>query len=156
VTITTKDLSKEPPSSPCLRVGGYVLLARMADKGRAHINGTEGDYHFNCPIDNMLFHFKGVRGSDVRDQLKGGATNEEISIWLDAHGIAKSEEDKREWSDSLENLSFREDSKWKDWFNEETVRLGLDPTKATLFDLLEAEDRESFGYERASVPGGRS
>lgn len=29
-----KDLTREPPRSPRLRLGGYALMARMIDKGR--------------------------------------------------------------------------------------------------------------------------
>ena len=49
---TAKDLSKVAPTSPRVRTGGYAILARMADKGRADIAGTVGEYHFNCPLDN--------------------------------------------------------------------------------------------------------
>ena len=49
--VTAKDLTKEAPRSLCQRVKGYAVLARMADKGRATINGTMGEYHFNCPLE---------------------------------------------------------------------------------------------------------
>src|SRR5215472_6981465 len=69
-----KDLAKEPPRSLCQRIGGYAVLARMADKGRATLNGTAGEYHFNCPLDNMLFSFKGVQAEVVKNLLASGAT----------------------------------------------------------------------------------
>ena len=69
---TAKDLSKEPPRSPRTRIGGYALLARMADKGRAALNGTPGEYHFNCPLDQMLFSFKGVNAEQVKPVLASG------------------------------------------------------------------------------------
>src|SRR5207249_4770630 len=40
------DLTKRPPRSPRLRLGGYVLLPRMLDKGRAEIAGQAGEYHY--------------------------------------------------------------------------------------------------------------
>ncbi|NJR42809.1 MAG: DUF5069 domain-containing protein [Akkermansiaceae bacterium] len=42
---TAKDLSKEAPTSPRIRVGGYAILARAADKGRADLAGICGGYH---------------------------------------------------------------------------------------------------------------
>ncbi len=33
------DLTQRPPRSPRVRLGGYVILPRMLDKGRATING---------------------------------------------------------------------------------------------------------------------
>src|SRR5688500_17426724 len=100
--IAAKDLSQEPPRSPRVRVGGYAILARMADKGRAFLNGTAGDYRFDCPMDNILFSFKGVKGDDVRPLLESGASDEEIAAWLDSHGTAKTKEEVKAWSDSME------------------------------------------------------
>ena len=57
--VTGKDLTKEPPRSPRIRVGGYAILGRTLDKCRALIAGNIGEYHFDCPLDNMLFGFKG-------------------------------------------------------------------------------------------------
>jgi len=67
---TAKNLTKQAPTSPRTRIGGYPLLGRMADKGRAVIAGTAGEYHFDCPLDNMLFDFKGVKGSEVKPLLE--------------------------------------------------------------------------------------
>jgi hypothetical protein len=61
-----KDLTKEPPRSPRLRFGGYSILARMIDKGRAELHGTAGEYHYNCGLDQMLFGFKGVDQEEVK------------------------------------------------------------------------------------------
>src|SRR5690606_20704917 len=88
-----KDLTREAPRSPRVRLGGYALMARMIDKGRATLNGTNGEYHFDCPVDNMLFGFKGVQGADVRQVLASGASDEEIVAWFNSHGSPKSEED---------------------------------------------------------------
>jgi Domain of unknown function (DUF5069) len=56
-----KDLTKEAPRSPRTRLGDYALMARMIDKGRATLNGTLGEYHYACPLDQMLFTYKGVQ-----------------------------------------------------------------------------------------------
>ena len=42
-------LTQRPPRSPRTRLGGYVLLPRMLDKGRATLAGMNGEYHYNCP-----------------------------------------------------------------------------------------------------------
>ena len=141
---TAKDLTKEAPASPRQRVGGYAILARMADKGRADIAGTIGEFHFDCPLDNQLFGFKGVQGKDVRVLLEKGASNEEIAQWLDANGEPKSDQDKKLWSDAAEAYHPFEDPEKKDWFVEMCGPLGLDPEKSTLFDMLEADDKASY------------
>ena len=139
-----KDLTKEAPASPRIRTGGYAILARMADKGRAVIAGCNDGYHFDCPLDNMLFGFKNVKGDDVRTQLEKGATNEEIAAWLDENGDPKTEEEKSAWSDSVEAARPYDNPKKKDWFIGVCAEAGVDPATSTLFDYLEADDKTSF------------
>ena len=74
-----KDLTKEAPRSPRVRIGGYAILARTYDKCRALLWGDIGEYHFDCPLDNMLFGFKGVKGDDFKAEVEKGATDEEMA-----------------------------------------------------------------------------
>jgi len=141
---TPKNLTQEAPSSPRVRTGGYAILARMADKGRATIAGTAGEYHFNCPVDNYLFNFKGVTGEEVKQLLIEGADNAEIAAWLDAHGIPKTEDEKKTWSDSVEAARPYDHPERRDWFIGVCAEVGIDPASHTLFDYLEADDRETF------------
>ena len=141
---TSRDLTKVPPRSPRVRIGGYAILARMADKGRATLNGTAGEYHFDCPVDNMLFGFKGVTGAQVRPLLASGASDEQIAVWLDKHGTPKTAAEVKGWSDSVEARRPYDDPESKEWFVGECTRLGLKPETTTLFDYLEADDRDSF------------
>jgi hypothetical protein len=142
--IPSKNLTQEPPRSPQIRVGGYALLARMADKGRAKLNGTAGDYHFDCPVDNLLFSFKGVTGAAVEPLLAGGASDEEIATWLDTHGTRRTAAEVKAWSDLVAaTLPYHQPGQ-RDWFAGECIRLGLKPENTTLFDYLEADDRVSF------------
>ena len=142
--INAKDLSKQPARSPRLRVGGYAILARMADKGRAFLNGTAGEYHFNCPVDNLLFGFKGVAGDEVKSVLASGASDEQVAVWLDAHGLPKTAAEVKAWSDATEAERPYENPEHREWFAGECAKLGLQPETTTLFDFLEADDRASF------------
>ncbi len=144
MTTQAKDLTKQAPTSPRVRVGNYALLARMADKGRADLNGTVGEYHFDCPLDNYLFGFKEVKGEDVKAQLASGASNEDIAAWLDSHGPKKTAEEIKAWSDSVEGANPTSDPEKKEWFAGECAKVGLIPATSTLFDFLEADDRQSF------------
>jgi hypothetical protein len=139
-----KDLSREAPRSPRVRLGGYVLMARMIDKGRATLNGTNGEYHFNCPVDNMLFSFKGVNGDEVRQVLASGATDDEIVAWFNAHGLPKSNAEIKAWSARTESSSLYDNPAKREWFSGECRRLGLDPEHTTLFTYLETDDRQTF------------
>jgi hypothetical protein len=66
------DLTKRPPRSPRLRLGGYALLPRMLDKGHAEIAGTSGVYHSNCPLDQRILNFLGLDAEALREQLATG------------------------------------------------------------------------------------
>ncbi len=139
-----KDLSREAPRSPRQRLGGYALMARMIDKGRATIAGTAGEYHFNCPVDNMLFSFKGVNGDEVREVLASGAGDQEILDWFNHHGTPKTDAQIKAWASEVEASSLYSDPEKRDWFSDECRRLGLEPARTTLFEYLETDDRQSF------------
>jgi hypothetical protein len=96
---TAKNLTQEPPRSPRIRLGGYLLAARMIDKGRAHLNGTLGEYHFNCTLDNILFKFKGITGEEVEMFLTSGASDEQIVEWMHHNGTPRTDEEVTRWSD---------------------------------------------------------
>jgi hypothetical protein len=98
---TVKSLTKEPPRSPRARLGGYALIARMIDKGRADLQGNAGEYHYACPLDQMLFEFKGVQADEVKKVLSSGATDEQVVTWFDSHGTAKTAEEIKAWSNGV-------------------------------------------------------
>jgi hypothetical protein len=141
---TAKDLTKEAPRSPRNRIGDYALMARMIDKGRATLNGTVGEYHFACPLDQMLFTYKGVQADDVKAVLASGASDDEILSWFNQHGTTKNATETKAWSDGVEGYSPYDDPEKKEWFVGECKALGLDPAKSTLADYLERDDRVSF------------
>ena len=120
-------------------------MARMIDKGRATISGTNGEYHFDCPVDNMLFSFKGVHGDEVRAVLASGASDEDIVAWFNSHGMSRTDSEIRAWSSATEATSLYTNPEKRDWFAGECKRLGLDPASTTLFTYLDVDDRKTFG-----------
>jgi hypothetical protein len=143
-----KDLNQEPPRSPRTRIGGYALLARMADKGRAELAGTAAEYHFGCPLDEMLFEFKGVPADAVKAQLQSGIDDRQLAEWFDSNGITRTEQEKEDWSDEVEAYRPYDNPDKREWFTEECEPLGLDPAEATLFEYLETDDRVTFEDSR--------
>ncbi len=141
---TGKDLTKEPPRSPKTRLGDYVILARTIDKCRALLWGNIGEYHFDCPLDNMLFGWKGVNADEFKAELERGATDEEMVQWMNSHGEKKSPEEVRQWSDGMLAVNPYNNPERRDWFVEQTKPLGLDASKTTLFDWLDADDKASY------------
>ena len=141
--ITGKDLTKEAPRSPRIRVGGYAILGRAIDKCRALVAGNIGEYHFDCPLDNMLFGFKDVKSNDFKAQIQQGAGDEEIVEWLNQSGEKKTPTEIKRWSDRMEASSLYDDLEKHDYFVQETRKLGLDPEKTTTFEWLDVDDRVS-------------
>ena len=116
----------------------------MADKGRATLVGVAGEYHFACPLDQMLFGFKGVEADTVKSLLASGATDEQLVDWLNTQGAQRSFDEIKAWGAGVEAYSPYEDPERKEWFAEECAKLGLKPESATLFDYLEADDMVTF------------
>jgi len=139
-----KDLTKQAPTSPSQRTGGYVLLSRMTDKARADIAGKIGEYHTDCPLDHVLLDWKGVEYAGVRKALEAGASDEEIAKHLDTHGTPKTPEEIRAWSDSTNKATIHGDPEKGSWFDGECQKLGLNPARTSTFEWLEADDRASF------------
>ena len=144
--MNAKDLTKEAPRSPYEKVGGFAILGRTIDKCRAFLAGTIGDYHFNCPVDQMLFSFKGLDAEEFKKCVEVSATDDDIVAWVKQNGTPKTDEEIETWSNSFKSdYSYSTNPEKKDWFLGECARLSLDPEKTTLFDYLEADDQITFG-----------
>ena len=66
------DLTQRPPRSPRVRLGGYVILPRMLDKGRATVAGKQGEYHYACPMDHRFLDLLGIKPDALKKQLAAG------------------------------------------------------------------------------------
>ena len=140
----TLDLTKTAPASPKARVGGYVILARLADKARADfLGGNIGEYHTDCPLDHMLLDWKGVEYAGVKKAIVDGADDEKIAALINSEGTAKTPDEIKAWSDSMEKMNPYFNPERKEWFAGECEKAGLDPAKTTLFDWLDATDTPS-------------
>lgn len=142
--IIARDLGKQAPHSPRERVAGFAIVARTIDKCRASLAGTPGEYHFDCPLDNLLFSFKGISGEQFKSAVQAANNYEDVGIWLQANGIRKTPSEIRSWSDEMEAASLFKNAEKRAYFVEECSRLGLNPEMNTTFDWIEADDRESF------------
>jgi hypothetical protein len=142
--IQTLNLTKEAPHSPRYRIGGFVIAARAVDKCRASMVKETGDYHYDCPLDNMLFTFKGITGAEFKSAVQSAKTYEEIGTWLESHGTPKTAAEIKAWSDEVEDSSPMKNPERREGFIANCKTLGLNPEKSTTFDWLEADDKASF------------
>src|SRR3954471_10469017 len=77
------NLIQRPPRSPRVRLGGYVRLARILDKGRAEIAGTAGEYKYNNPMDHQFFRFTGITAEALKNDLAAGKGDGDILGWVE-------------------------------------------------------------------------
>src|ERR1039457_6196857 len=142
--ITARDLTKEAPHSPRERIAGVAIADRTPDKCRASLAGTLGEYHYDCPLDNMLFSFKGINGEQFKTAVQAAINYEDVGNWLLANGTQKTPAEIKSWSDAMEAGSMMNNPEKRAFFTEVCKKLALDPETSSTFDWLEADDRASF------------
>jgi hypothetical protein len=125
-------------------MGGYPILCRTIDKGRAALNGTLDQYEYNCGLDQMLFGFKGLDHEEVKKFLATGASDEEVLDWVNSHGTPKTSAEIEEFSKSVEKFRPYDYPDLRELFREVYAPLGLDAKTSTVADYLDTDDRVSF------------
>jgi hypothetical protein len=88
-TFYAPDLTQRPPRSGRVRLGGYALLPRMLDKCRATIAGKNGEYHFDCPLDQHILNFLGLDPGALKAEVAKGRSDGEILDWINANAKHK-------------------------------------------------------------------
>jgi uncharacterized protein DUF5069 len=63
-------------------LAGYVHLARMIDKCRAVLAGTEGEYIYPCPMDERLMEFTGIASEQFTAAVKANPTDDGVVAWF--------------------------------------------------------------------------
>ena len=146
MNIPAPDLTIRPPRSPRTKLGGYALLPRMLDKGRAELTGKNGEYHYNCPLDQQFLNFAGIDPEALKAELAAGKGDGEILEWIKANANNK----RGPWEIS-QWTAWREqavptDVETREYFN--GLHKGAGEKRddiATWADLLDLDDHVSFG-----------
>ena len=133
------DLRKTFPRSMREQLEGYVHLARMIDKCRAVLAGTEGEYIYPCPMDDRLMKFVGITVVQFTATVKSNQTDEGVAQWFRKAAKAHSPADLEGWNRMMLN---REPStpKKQDYFNK--LRDAVDPTRTDLTAWADLQDLE--------------
>ena len=76
------DLRKNLPRSMRVKMDGYVHLARMIDKCRAVLAGTEGEYIYPCPMDERLMEFAGITADQFTAAVKANPSDDAVAKWF--------------------------------------------------------------------------
>lgn len=144
-----KDLTLEAPRSPRERLGDYVILARTIDKCRALLAEKAGVYHYNCPLDQILFSFKEINAEDFKRAVKDGLSDEDLLQWVNDYGARRDPDEIQRWAENVEEVSLINDPEKRDYFINECQKLSLNPSKTSIFDWLEADDRACHPADRS-------
>ena len=139
------NLKKGFPRSARDTLGGYVLAARAVDKGRAELAGTAGEYHFDCPLDNIFLGFAGLKGSDLRAFLATGADDKAVSEWIVKNAKKRPRIDIIKWNNDLRYKRLSEaPDKFQEYMEDyipQNVPARLIPRLVYLFDIYDAEEK---------------
>lgn len=140
------DLLKHPPRSPRVRLGGYVLLPRMLDKCRATLAGKNGEYSYNCPLDQYFLKFTGVDPEALQKQVAAGLGDGAILSWIEKNQKHhRSGQEIEAWSDFM-NRRAPASMEQRERMNQYQSGAGKDREDITTwFDVLDLDDFASFG-----------
>ena len=145
--VSAPDLTKRPPRSPRARLGGYVLLPRMLDKGRADIAGKIGEYKYACPLDQRFVDFVGIDPVALREQLASGKGDGEILAWVNETAQHKRTPcEIEQWSEHVQRRGPDSDVETLQHFAEMVGALSKTREDIkTWADLLDLDDYVTFG-----------
>lgn len=140
------DLTQRAPRSPRVRLGGYAILPRMLDKGRATLENRNGEFKYNCPLDQHLTHFAGIDAEALKNELAQGKGDGEILDWINSHSTTKpSLTEILAWSAYQEQRS-PTDLESRHLFNDYHAKMAPQRKDVgTWFELLDIDDFVTFG-----------
>ena len=144
------DLTQRPPRSFRVRLGNYVVLVRMLDKGCATLAGKNGEYIYNSPADQRLVQFLGFDPDVLLQELAAGKGDGEMLEWVQAHSkTPRSPWEIEAWSAFMDKRAPDSDAETLAFFAEHLGRLSKTREDVkTWFEFGELDDYVSFGGKR--------
>ena len=141
------DLTQRPPRSFRVRLGNFVVLARMLDKGRATLAGKNGEYIYNSSTDQHLVKFLGFDPDDLSKELATGKGDGEMLEWVNVHSkTPRSAWEIEAWSAFMEKRGLVGDAETLEFFAEALGKLSKTREDIkTMFEFGELDDYVSFG-----------
>jgi hypothetical protein len=122
-------------------------LPRMLDKARATLAGTNGEYHYDCPLDQHIINFLGIDPAALSAQVATGQGDGEILSWITANAKhQRSPWEIEQWSDYIQKRTPDSDAETLAFFAGAVGKLS--PTREdikTWADLLDLDDYVTFG-----------
>ncbi|MCC6965461.1 MAG: DUF5069 domain-containing protein [Nitrospira sp.] len=83
------------------RLAGYAHLARMIDKCRAVLAGTEGEYIYPCPMDERLLDYAGITPGQFTAAVKAHPTDDGVAEWFRRTAPPRGTQELEDWNGTL-------------------------------------------------------
>lgn len=133
------DLRTTFPRSARVKMENYVHLARMIDKCRAVLIGTEGEYIYPCPMDQRLMDFAGITADQFTATVRANPTDEGVARWFRQTAQPHAPPELEEWNRMMLNRGPSTPEK-QDYFNK--CRDIIDPSRTDLTSWADLQDLE--------------
>ncbi len=133
---------KEFPRSPRETLAGYVLAARAVDKCRAVLVGWQGEYHSNCPLDQIWLKFAEIDYAEFRAFVASGATDDEIATWLGEYAKKRPRIEIIKWNNKLRDQRLSDLSPETQEYMEDYVKKFIPRNRVVYgwFDVYDIEE----------------
>ena len=92
------DLSREYPRSALERFAGVVMAPRTTDKCRAYLQGTLGEYMYNCGLDRKLFEFLGTDKDEFAEVVRNAGGDGDVEAFVRRKAAGRSQEEIDAWA----------------------------------------------------------
>ncbi len=73
----------------------------MLDKCRAVVGGTNGEYHFDCPLDNLFLGFAEIKADDFKAFVATGASDDEVAEWITKNAKQRPQREIIQWNNDM-------------------------------------------------------
>ena len=133
------DLRSSFPRSMRVKMAGYVHLARMIDKCRAVLAGTEGEYIYPCPMDDRLMGFVGITANQFTAAVKADPSDDTVAKWFTQKAKAHPPTEFEAWNRMMLSRGPSTPKKQK-YFNK--LRDAVDPSRTDLAAWADLQDLE--------------
>ena len=132
-----------------VKLEGYVHLARMIDKCRAVLGGTEGEYIYPCPMDYRLLEYAGITAEQFTAAVQASSTDEDIARWFRTSAREHSAEELSEWNEMMLKRGPSTPEK-QDYFNK--LRDAVNPSRTDLTAWSDLQDLEEGRFVPLRIP----
>jgi hypothetical protein len=126
-------------------LAGYIIAKRAVDKCRADLVGKIGEYHYDCPMDNIFLSFAEIKGADLREFVATGADDEAVAKWIEEHAKKRPRIEIIKWNNEWRYKRLSETTDGMQEFMEDYIPKFVPPEVIHhiryVFDIFDAEEK---------------